>query len=345
MPDPRQISAIVTTHNRAGLLRRVLDGFHSQTLCRDQWEIVVVDDGSTDGTAEVLRSFAGALPLRAVFQRHTGLAAARNHGVLAAWSPIVCLLDDDDIPAPDFLAEHLGAHQIHPDPSVAVLNHTELAPDIAVNAVMEYVTGTGGHLFSYAGRTDGELLDFTYFWGGRISCKRRLLWEHGLFDPVFQFGCEDIELGYRLSRVGLRVRYHARAVTRMARQIGFDSFCDRLRLQGRSQYVFSRLHDDPRVRAWTRTEGFGPRWRALQPRLGVGLRAARELDRLVEIRHDLGLNVDGTLRRLLHTAYCWAFEASNLQGIANQFDEDTKRTHRSRPGLSELAAILTGPRR
>jgi glycosyltransferase involved in cell wall biosynthesis len=330
MSDQREISAIVTTRNRAELLRRVLEAFRAQTLAPHRWELVVVDDGSTDGTADVLRACEGALPLRAVYQRHAGLGAARSHGVLAAWSPITVLLDDDDLPAPDFLAEHLGAHRRHPDPRLAVLNHTEWAPDLNISPVMEYVTGAGGQLFSYADLTSGELLDFTYFWGGRVSCKRQLLWEHGLFNPVFRFGCEDIELAYRLSKVGLRVLYHAPAVTRMARPITFDDFCERLRLQGRSQRVFGRLHDDPWVRAWTRTDNAAARWQAVQPYVEVGLRAARQLDRLAGIRRDLGLELADTLRRLLHTAYQWAFEASNLRGIAEAVDDEKGRTPRSR---------------
>ena len=53
-----------------------------------------------------------------------------------------------------------------------------------------------GYLFMYPPLKDGELLDNTYFWGGRSSCKKNFLVEHGNFNPVFKFGCEDIELGY-----------------------------------------------------------------------------------------------------------------------------------------------------
>ena len=74
-------------------------------------------------------------------------------------------------------------------------------------------------LFSYPNLKHGDVLDYTYFWGGCSSCKRKFLIEYGVFNPVFRFGCEDIELAYRLSKSNLKVVYNARAVSTMVRDI------------------------------------------------------------------------------------------------------------------------------
>jgi len=78
---------------------------------------------------------------------------------------------------------------------------------------MHFVTDVGQYLFAYQDLVDGQRLDHTYFWGGRSSCKRSLL-RHGLFNPTFRFGSEDIELGHRLSRHGLQVVFARDAVSR-----------------------------------------------------------------------------------------------------------------------------------
>ncbi|MBR7518148.1 hypothetical protein KC217_20985, partial [Mycobacterium tuberculosis] len=85
-----------------------------------------------------------------------------------------------------------------PDLSVAVLGHTVLDVDVAKSPLMIHVTEVGGQLFSYKWIASGNVLGFREFWGGRSSCKRDFLLRHGVFNPVFRFGYEDIELGWRL---------------------------------------------------------------------------------------------------------------------------------------------------
>ena len=137
---------------------------------------------------------------------------------------IIVLLDDDDIAVPELLVEHLSTHKAHPEDNVAVLGYTDLAPEIATDPLMHFVTEDGAFLFSYADIRHGQVLGFSYFWGGRSSCKRRFLLQHGMFDSVFRFGCEDIELAFRLSKHGLRVIYNARAITVMGERFHLTSF-------------------------------------------------------------------------------------------------------------------------
>jgi GT2 family glycosyltransferase len=152
--------------------------------------------------------------------------------VFVARGPILVFLDDDDVAEPDLLVAHLAAHLAAPNPAVAVLGHTTLAPEIATLPVMCHVTEVGCQLFSYGWMQPGQMLDYTAFWGGRSSCKRSLLIRHGVFHPDFRFGCEDIELGWRLARQGLRVVYEPRARSVMIRALTFDAFCARSYRQG-----------------------------------------------------------------------------------------------------------------
>ena len=209
---------MICTYNRAPLLDNVLNSLCNQTLSIQDFEVVVINDGSTDNTEEVAASYTAKLPLRYLYQRNAGLASAKNHGLFASRGDIVLFLDDDDITAGTLLEEHVKTHRDFPAEHYAVLGYTALGEDIKKNFLMHFVTEIGCFLFSYPTLKHGDVLDYTYFWGGRSSCKRSLLLEHGVFNPVFRFGCEDIELGYRLSKHGLRVIYNKSAVSYMVQK-------------------------------------------------------------------------------------------------------------------------------
>jgi len=104
------ISAVVCTHNRATQLRRALASLAAQTLPADRYEIVVVDNASTDATRDlVTRELAGLPQLRYVFEPALGVSRARNAGWRAARAPLVAYLDDDAVAAPDWLARATSA--------------------------------------------------------------------------------------------------------------------------------------------------------------------------------------------------------------------------------------------
>jgi glycosyltransferase involved in cell wall biosynthesis len=316
-PVPASIAAIIATHNRADLLRRTLESLTRQTLPRADFEAVIVDDGSADQTREVVQSFLDRLPIRYAFQRNAGLASARNHGVYLTLAPILLFLDDDDVAEPALLAEHVATHRKHPKPSAAVLGYTRLDPSIAGDPLMHFVTEVGCFLFSYPNVSHGQQLDFEYFWGGRSSCKRALLIEHGVFNPVFRFGCEDIELAYRLSPHGFHVVYNENAVTTMVRRVTFDEFCSRLGRQGQSNFVFSRIHTDPIVQRWTEVEDFEEKWQRVAPLYENLIGAGRRIDCLARRKRAAGFELTEADTAALHHAYFAAFRAAKLKGIAN----------------------------
>jgi glycosyltransferase involved in cell wall biosynthesis len=105
---------VIITHNEAPRLRLVLESFAAQKADAPPFEVVVVDDGSSDGTAQVLAEAASSLPLRVV--RHDvpqGRSAARNAGAKAAEHDTLIFLDGDCLAAPGFVARHVEAHGTH----------------------------------------------------------------------------------------------------------------------------------------------------------------------------------------------------------------------------------------
>jgi glycosyltransferase involved in cell wall biosynthesis len=308
------VAATLCTFNRAPLLRRALASLCDQTLPPDAFEVVVVDDGSTDSTREVVRAFEHRLPLRYSHQANAGLASGKNHALALARAPLVVFCDDDDILAPDTLEAHVRAHREHPDPRVAVLGYTDLFPEVARSPLMHFVTEVGCHLFYYPHLTHAAHLDFSFFWGGRSSCKRELLMEYGVFNPVFRFGCEDIELAYRLSKTGFRVVYDKRVRTSMIRTLDFEGFCRRCYLQGRSNFVFASLHPVEQVHAWAELARLEDEWADIEPRFDDIMKAGRDLDRLANDRMASGAPLDELTQVLLHRAYYAAFKANRIKG-------------------------------
>ncbi len=245
-PRRLSISVVIPTFNRAAMLAATLESFAAQTLPADQYEVVVVDDGSEDATSQVCRDFASRIQLKYLHIENSGTSVAKNTGILASSGRILLFFDDDDVADSRLLEEHVKAHQQHPEENVAVLGYTTWAPTLPVTPLRRYVTETGRFLFAYGDLKDGQILDFTYFWAGRCSCKRSLLAKHGVFNRQFRAaGIEDIELGYRLSKFGFRVVFHRAAVSYMTRPLTFEGFCDRCERQGEALFLFSQLHDDP----------------------------------------------------------------------------------------------------
>jgi glycosyltransferase involved in cell wall biosynthesis len=309
-----QLSVIIPTYNRAKLLARGLESLTVQTLPRERFEVLVVDDGGTDDTETTCREFAGRLPLRYFRLQHAGTSAAKNLGIFAAAAPLLLLFDDDDYGSEDLLREHVASHERHPDETVAVLGYTTWAPALAVSEVMDYVMNVGHFLFSYTPLKDGQYLDWTYFWAGRISCKKAFLTERGIFRQQFQAAAlEDIELGYRLSKYGLSIVFNRQAVQYMNRPITFAEFCRRCENQGRAQLEFSKLHDDPVVQDYCATAGIEEKWAKGEAVSAQRVRKVQELETLLQGSAQTGRRSE--MLRELHELYGWAFRFCKVKGM------------------------------
>lgn len=107
-----RVSVVIVTHNRSHLLTKALDGLLEQTVSRELFEVLVIDNASTDDTSARVGPYLGPdSNVRYVFDSTPGSSAARNVGWRLAFSPIIAFLDDDAVPAPDWIERILHAFE------------------------------------------------------------------------------------------------------------------------------------------------------------------------------------------------------------------------------------------
>jgi glycosyltransferase involved in cell wall biosynthesis len=194
------LSAVIATYNRAPVLERCLEA-----LLRDPpGEIVVIDDGSTDATPDLLERLDD---VRVVRQANAGRSAARNVGIREARGDVVLFLDDDVLATPGLVRRHADFHERHPAEHEALLGHVTWAPELEITRHMRWLE-RGGPLFAYDKIEDPDDLSWKFFYTANLSVKREFLEPFDTTLPIY----EDAELAYRLKRRGLRLRYDPGAV-------------------------------------------------------------------------------------------------------------------------------------
>jgi glycosyltransferase involved in cell wall biosynthesis len=196
-----EVTVVTPTHNRSGRLVRLLDALRAQTLPAERFEVVVVDDASSDDTQEVLAAQAarGDLRLRVIRQEQAqGAAAARNEGWRAAESAVVAFTDDDCRPAPEWLEAGLRAG----------------ARERIVQGRVEY-DPEERHLLGPFSRALGvDHLDGWYA-TANIFYPRAIIEQVGGFDPEgFPRVCEDTDLAWRSIEAGAAATYTDEAIVR-----------------------------------------------------------------------------------------------------------------------------------
>jgi GT2 family glycosyltransferase/radical SAM superfamily enzyme YgiQ (UPF0313 family)/tetratricopeptide (TPR) repeat protein len=242
------VSVIIPTYNRRDILRKTLLALSSQTVTPDLFEVIVVDDGSSDDTMTMLQKWEAPFQLRVFSQSHGGPNVARNFGLQQAKSWIVLYTGDDMVPGPSFLEGHLKFHKQHEDIRQAMLGLIEWSPELTVTPLMHFITSPeGGQQFAFHRVKDG-MADFFNFYTGNISLKREFLCqEPGPFDTDFTYPAyDDTELAYRLTRRGMKLHYKPQAVTYHHHHMTSKGFAYRQRNAGRMAHTLVRKHPELR---------------------------------------------------------------------------------------------------
>lgn len=224
-----ELSVILCTYNRIETLKHSLATYQEQTAA-GRFELIVVNDGSTDGTRELLDEMEFEVPTRVVHRPNGKLAAARNTGIEAARGRILLFVNDDTLAFPDMIEQHLAMHAEQGDRSVAVLGTFE-QPAAALDDAMTRCLEESDLVFRYGDMSHGEAYDYNRFWTCNVSVEAERVHAAGGFDESFQhYGAEDIDLGVRLAELGVEVVYNDRARAHHEHIIDFDAFRRRSRL-------------------------------------------------------------------------------------------------------------------
>jgi GT2 family glycosyltransferase len=239
-----EISVVIPTCNRLATLVRCLQAVDEQTLNRARYEIIVVDDGSTDGTAAAL---AGRLGVRCIHRPRTaGLAAARNVGIRAAAGRYVLFLGDDIVARPSLLEQHLAAHGRVRGDHIAVLGYAPWGAVEEVSPLTRYlIEGRAFQPVRSHAIADPDDVPFGFFDTCNLSLSRDFLLRHGLFDEDFRDACgEDTELAYRLRRHGMRIVFRKEIAADHSQPTSYRSACRRTRVAGEVGLLMSRKHPE-----------------------------------------------------------------------------------------------------
>jgi glycosyltransferase involved in cell wall biosynthesis len=192
------VSVVIPTYNRRPILEKCLLALEQQQACPliDRYEVVVVDDGSTDGTPDWLRQNATRFPhVRLIEQSHGGPAEGRNRGVDHAQGDVIVFIDSDLVVTDSFLSCHAGS---------LVSSWAERGDRLCFT--YGAVVNTANFEQPTAERHKLRDLSWAYFATGNVAIDKEVLQRAGLFDTGFRlYGWEDLELGERLRRMGVKL--------------------------------------------------------------------------------------------------------------------------------------------
>ncbi|HKQ69348.1 MAG TPA: glycosyltransferase family 2 protein [Polyangiaceae bacterium] len=231
------VSVVIPSYNRRERLARVLEGLADQSCGPERFEVVVVDDGSTDGTGGWLRERRCRFDLSVFEQTNRGPAAARNEGVARANGELVLFLDDDVVPGRDLVLEHLKMHDAEVD--VVVMGPMSSLPSYR----QPWVAWEQAKLEAqYRAMIRGDYAPtFRQFWTGNASLAKAHFVGAGGFDVSLPRG-EDVELGQRLAARGLAFRFNPAAIGLHHAERSLESWSAMHRSYGKLEVeIFRRL--------------------------------------------------------------------------------------------------------
>jgi len=235
---PLSVSVIIPTYNRKFILEKCLMCLGHQSFPAPDYEIIVVDDGSTDDTETMVKSLKLFPVLKYLPLNHSGRAAARNAGINQAEGEIIIFIDSDILVGEQFVQTHAESH--YQKDGIIVQG-----PIIPVKEPIVPVKSSKLQGYHTA-----------YFTTSNVSIRKKYLLEAGLFDTQFQeYGWEDLELGIRLRKLGLKSRFNFGAKTYHYQPLpDYRDVKDILQKEierGKTAFLFYRKHPTLEVKLMT----------------------------------------------------------------------------------------------
>lgn len=211
-------SVIIATHNRREILAQTLDALENQSIPRELYEVIVVNDGSEDDTADFLERYKNRARVHFTYinKENEGQGIARNTGFQVSDGHVIVFMNDDMIPDPDCLSEHKKVHDKFATSNFMCLGYATWHPDIEITPYMLFLEESGMQ-FKYSALDKARLVDpelglteasYPYFYTCNLSLKRPLFERFQFNESFKKYGWEDVELGYRLQEAGSVLLYN-----------------------------------------------------------------------------------------------------------------------------------------
>lgn len=240
-----RLSLLVPTYNRPDLVEQLLTHLAGQTLAPDQFELILVDDGSSTPVEVDHGRFGFDITL--LRRPNGGPGAARNTGLEHCRAPLTLILNDDAVPASDLLERHLEIHAGITG-KVAVLG-TFTFNEASLRSPFTQLLADSDLLFNYPVLEHGKLLNWTCFWTCNLSIATEALrmvsgFDAELFDRAI---VEDVELGYRLEAEGYGVLFREDAKCEHDHAMNPQEYFDRSVNLGRYLARMYKKHGDPTI--------------------------------------------------------------------------------------------------
>jgi len=179
------VSVVIPTYNRGWILREAIDSVLDQTM--EDFELIVVDDGSTDDTQDILEEYGDAV--RTIHQGNGGVSAARNRGIASAEGTYIAFLDSDDLWMPEKLRTQLEFFQSHPKALICQTEEMWIRRGVRVNPKKRHKKPSG-MIFEPS-------LELCLVSPSAVMVHRKLFDLVGLFDEDFRI-CEDYDMWLRI---------------------------------------------------------------------------------------------------------------------------------------------------
>ena len=237
-----EIAVVMPTLGRPALVARVLDRLDRQTAPAESFEVVVVADAQERDPAGLDRVVEGrGYAVTRLQAERPGASAARNAGWHAVTAPLVLFLDDDVLPEPPLVEQHLAWHRREPAEAVGVLGRVRWADELKVTTFMRWLEY--GIQFDFAA-IEGVEAGWGRFYTANASVKRSLLERVGGFDEErLPFGYEDLDLALRAHEAhGFRLLYNRAAAAEHLHPMDLAFWRRRVARIARAERRFMALH-------------------------------------------------------------------------------------------------------
>lgn len=274
-----KISVVIGTYNQKESLKKTLESLIKQTLSPYFYEIVVVDSMSSDGTDLMLQELTGSIKesnnnlpiINYIRQENLGRPGARNRGISEAKGGIILLTDADMLADSNMLQEHLKAHDKIKDGIFEGLTYN-------FKSKIKYSDFTKDDIEPYIKEKlkPFQKTRWSYFLTGNLSIKKSTITNAGMFDPDFSgYGWEDIELGYRLNKLGIKIYYLPSAVNYHMHLVSKDDMFKRKYNMGRSASIFYKKHKNMEIKYYL---GMNPLAQAIYKTIKLSPRLQKRIE-------------------------------------------------------------------